>query len=173
MIGVVLMRVMQREHGVDEGPGERDGQQHEREPAIEPPERKLQDSILLLGRFPFELMPYFFSKADSMLISLKNENVLSLTVPAKLQTYMACSKPILAMANGETRDIIDKAKAGLTCGSGDYQNLAKNVLKMFHMSSNEKLLLSKNSLNYYNAHFKKERIIAQLESLFLGELNQK
>lgn len=57
----------------------------------------LADTVFTLGRYPLEMMPSFFSKADVMLLSLKSETIFNLTVPAKLQTYMASGKPILAM----------------------------------------------------------------------------
>jgi colanic acid biosynthesis glycosyl transferase WcaI len=131
----------------------------------------LEDSILVPGKFPMDLMPYFFSRADAMLISLKNEYIFSLTVPAKLQTYMACRKPILAMINGETARIIEEACAGLVCDAGDYQKLAGNVLNIYHMSHKEKSALAENSFKYYMDNFEKEKILSLMETIFSKCLN--
>lgn len=62
---------------------------------------QLHDTVHLLGRFPLETMPAFFKQADVMLVTLKDELIFNVTVPAKLQAYMAAGKPILAMLNGE------------------------------------------------------------------------
>ena len=54
----------------------------------------------------------FSRKADAMLVSLKNEPVFGLTVPAKIQTYMASGKRILGMLNGEGQKLINDSRCG-------------------------------------------------------------
>ena len=54
-------------------------------------------------------MPSFFKLADMMLVSLKDEHIFSLTIPGKIQSYMASSKPILAMLNGAGSKVILEA----------------------------------------------------------------
>jgi len=72
-------------------------------------------------------MPLFFCRADAMLMTLKKTLIFSLTVPAKLQTYMACGRPILTMLDGEGSKIVEDAGAGLVAGAGDSGKLAENV----------------------------------------------
>ena len=60
----------------------------------------------MLGSYPIEQMPHFYAQADAMLISLNDEYIFSITIPAKVQSYLACGKPILAMVNGEASSII-------------------------------------------------------------------
>ena len=43
-----------------------------------------------------------------MLVTLKDELIFNVTVPAKLQAYMAAGKPVLAMLNGEGAEIVKK-----------------------------------------------------------------
>ena len=45
-----------------------------------------------LGAFESEKMPVFFSYADLLLVSLKKDPIFSLTIPSKVQSYMACGK---------------------------------------------------------------------------------
>jgi len=47
------------------------------------------ENVTFLGRKPVETMPYYYSKADVMLMSLTNTDLFSITVPSKLQTYLA------------------------------------------------------------------------------------
>ena len=49
----------------------------------------IQDIFHLMGRFPVEDMPEFYSLASVMLVTLKKEHIFSLTIPAKLQSYLA------------------------------------------------------------------------------------
>ncbi|SVE08899.1 uncharacterized protein METZ01_LOCUS461753, partial [marine metagenome] len=97
-------------------------------------EHRLLNCFHLLGSFPVERMPEFYAHADAMIFSLKNEHIFSITIPAKVQTYLACGKPILAMINGEGAKIIEGANAGLICRSGDFEGLANNILTMSSLS---------------------------------------
>ena len=85
---------------------------------------QLHDTVHLLGRFPLETMPAFFKQADVMLVTLKDELIFNVTVPAKLQAYMAAGKPILAMLNGEGAEIVKEAECGYVVAAGDYEKMA-------------------------------------------------
>lgn len=126
------------------------------------------NNVLLFGKYPLETMPFFFDNADVMLVSLKEDPIFSLTVPAKIQTYLGCGKPIVAMLNGEGANIINEAGAGLTSNSGDYEGLAKNILNMYHMDKENIRAYSRNSYAYYKENFEKEKIINRIESDLMG-----
>jgi glycosyltransferase involved in cell wall biosynthesis len=57
--------------------------------------------VHLLGRFPETQMPQFFALADVLLVSLADEPIFAVTIPSKVQSYLACAKPIVAALNGE------------------------------------------------------------------------
>ena len=89
--------------------------------------RGLTASVFYLGRFPINAVPYFFNQADVLFVSLKSNEIFNLTVPAKIQTYMAAKKPILAMISGEGNLLIKDAKCGFAVESGDYTDLAMKI----------------------------------------------
>lgn len=123
----------------------------------------LQNCFHMLGRHSIDKMPKFYSHATAMLISLKKEYIFSLTIPAKLQSYLACAKPVIAMIDGITADLVNESKAGLTCTSGNSDELAKNILIMSKMKENEINLMAKNSYDLYLNHFEREKLLYQLE----------
>ena len=98
-------------------------------------ERGLTKTFHLLGRHPVELMPRFFSIADVMLVTLKKEYIFSLTIPSKVQSYLACAKPIIAAIDGEGARIIKEAGAGIACPAENPYALASAVLKIHRMSN--------------------------------------
>ena len=106
-----------------------------------------------------EQMPTFFSFADIMVISLKDEYIFSLTIPAKTQSYMASGKPIVSMLNGEGTRIVEEAKCGLTAQSGDFKTLADNVKKLYKANKEELLQMGKRGLDYYLTHFDKKMVV--------------
>ena len=82
-----------------------------------------------------------------MLVTLKDDPIFNLTVPAKLQAYMSASKPIVAMLNGEGADNILDADCGFIVNAGDYSSLAKTILKTSELSGEELRKLGNNSRN--------------------------
>lgn len=125
-------------------------------------EMNLEDTVHLIGRFPLEDMPYFFSLADIMLVSLKDEEIFSLTIPSKIQSYMATGKPILSMLNGVGNKIIKDSGCGFTANAGDYEKLAENVLKAYKTNKETLNLKGHNGKMFYQKEFEKQAIINKL-----------
>lgn len=134
--------------------------------------RGLADNFLLLGQYPLELMGGFIIHADAMLVTLKKDPIFALTVPAKLQAYMAWGKPVLTMLDGECSRIVKEARAGLVSNSGDAEQLALNILAMYHMSEAERAETGKNALKYYKENFDRDLLFNQLEQLFAQKLER-
>ena len=123
---------------------------------------QLGNTVFLPGSFPIEQMPSLLKQADVLLVSLKDELIFNLTVPAKLQAYMASSKAVCAMLNGEGAEIIREAKNGRTVPAGDSLCLAQQILELSQLSPKELNELGKNGFEYYKKHFKKEMCINNL-----------
>ena len=132
---------------------------------------KKLSNIYLLGRYPIESMPLLFRKADVMLVSLKDEPIFALTVPAKVQAYMASGKIILGMLNGEGKDLINESKCGIAVSAGNYLSLAEAIIKMTKLPLEESETMKNNGLIYYNKHFSKKTLFDKLEVLFLNSIN--
>lgn len=130
--------------------------------------RGLQDTVLMLGRFPVERMPSFFKHADALLVSLKDQPIFALTIPGKLQSYLAAGIPVLAMLNGEGAEVVRKSGAGLVCRAGDHEALAQSVLSLSEMSIAERLAMGLKGLRFNKEEFGRERLIGQLESWLLS-----
>jgi glycosyltransferase involved in cell wall biosynthesis len=123
-------------------------------------------NIYLLGRYPMDTMPYFFKEADVMLVSLKDEAIFSLTVPAKIQSYLACGKPILAMINGEGAEIVKESNSGFSVNAGDYNRLSEKAIEMYKMPKSELDLMAKSSKEYYLDNFNRKDLIDKTISIF-------
>lgn len=119
----------------------------------------LEDTVKFLGRFPVADMPNFFVHADAMLVTLKDEYIFSLTIPSKVQCYMAAGKPVVTMINGIGNQIVEEAQCGLTANAGDYKKLADNVKLLYNKSKVELEEMGGNAVSYYDSHFDKETVI--------------
>jgi glycosyltransferase involved in cell wall biosynthesis len=125
--------------------------------------RDLQDCVIMLGRYPVERMPSFYIHADALLVSLKDEPIFSMTIPGKLQSYLAAGIPVLAMLNGEGASVVERSNAGFSCAAGDVQALSDGVLKLVHMSSEERDVMGRNGVDVTLREFDRDTLIKQLE----------
>lgn len=133
-------------------------------------EHGLEEKVFLLGQHPRDAMPSFFRRADVMLLALKDELIFGLTVPAKLQSYMAAAKPVVAMINGEARNLISESMCGYSCGAGDYRSLCSLVSKMSELSKDELSAMGNNGYRYFMEHFEREHCISNFCQIIGGSV---
>ncbi len=126
-------------------------------------QNNLENTVHCVGRFPIESMSSFFEKADLMLVSLKNNKIFNLTVPAKMQAYMGAEKPILAMLNGDGADIIKESDAGFTVSASDSNALANKILEVSQLSKLELEEKGQNGKIFFDKNYKMEICIDNLE----------
>jgi len=128
--------------------------------------RGLGNKIVMLGRFPLERMPAFFAQADALLVTLRKEPIWSMTIPGKVQSYLAAGKPILAMLDGEGARVIEEAEAGFVAPAGDSAMLAKQVLRLMQAPEAERSKLGAAGLRYGEREFDRRQLVGLLESWF-------
>lgn len=128
--------------------------------------RGLEEQVLFFGQHPVERMPSFFRHADALLVSLKNEPIFAMTIPGKLQAYLAAGIPVLAMLNGEGAAIVEAAGAGISSPAGDGHALAGNALRLAAMSREERAQMGRRGREYYAANFDRDMLISRLLQWF-------
>lgn len=128
-------------------------------------QNELTETVHFLGRFPIEAMKTFFDRADVLLVSLKDEPIFNVTVPAKMQAYLSVGKPILSMLNGEGAEIIRESGSGLVANAGDYEQLSKNILELYSADKIVKQKMGDSAKEYYNSNFKLDVCITNLENI--------
>lgn len=126
-------------------------------------ERGLEDRVVFLGRHPASRMKAFFAGADGLIVSLKAEPIFALTVPSKVQAYLAAGKPILGMLDGEGGRVIAEANAGWVAPAGDAEALAHNVRRLVRASPEERLQMGKVGAAYCKRHFTRQHLMSRLE----------
>jgi glycosyltransferase involved in cell wall biosynthesis len=125
--------------------------------------RGLEDSVVMLGRHPVERMPAFYRHADGLLVSLRDEPIFAMTIPGKLQSYLATGIPIIAMLNGEGADVVQRANAGVTCSAGDAAGLADAVRRLAALSPQARAAMGANALAISKTEFDRDALISRLE----------
>ncbi|MBA5794021.1 glycosyltransferase family 4 protein [Flavobacterium sp. xlx-214] len=128
-------------------------------------EHKLQETVHTVGRFPVEAMATFFSKADLLLVSLKDDPIFNLTVPAKVQAYMSSGKPILAMLNGEGADTINEADCGFAVPASNEIKLSEVIKEASILDKRVLEKMGRNGKLYFNERFTLKSCIDNLEKI--------
>ena len=126
-------------------------------------EHKLENIVFFYGRRPMSQMPQFYKLADACLVSLKADSQAGLTLPTKVQGYMAAGKTILAMLDGSAKKVIEDAKCGLVAPAGDIHAYAK-ILKEFIVNKEKYKCCGENARKYFVHNFTKEICMKKLEN---------
>lgn len=126
-------------------------------------------SFFFLGSFPIENMPHFFAHADALLVTLKKNNNFSLTIPSKIQTYMANSKPIIASLDGEGARVILESKGGFVSPAEDYVSFSKSIINFLGLNHEEREVMGANARKYFDGEFERSKQLDRITSI----LNEK
>ena len=75
-----------------------------------------------------------------IIVSLIDRPIFEVTVPAKIQTYIAAKKPILAVIKGDSADIINQNKLGkIDILKIDVEGLEAAIIKSLSSKSLKKI----------------------------------
>lgn len=116
-------------------------------------------------------IPKFLAASDAAFLSLADNWLFEMTIPAKVQSYMACGIPIIASASGETEKIINESNCGLCSKPGNINELADYIIEMSNKSKEELNQLGNNARKYYIENFDKQVLLAKMDKYFETKLS--
>ena len=125
-------------------------------------------NVHFIGRKPQEAMPALIAEADAMLITLKNQSNYNLTLPGRTQAFMACGKPIICCANGETARVIRSAECGLIAEADNAEDLANRISECSMMSKEELIHMGSCGLEYSKRNYDKNTVFQSIEKTLEG-----
>ena len=117
----------------------------------------------LLGRKAPEEIPQYLGNCDVAFLSFADNSLFQMTIPAKLQSYLACGIPTIAAASGESQRIIKESKAGVVCRMGDAADLAEKIKWMMGQSEEVMAEMRDNALKYSAREFKRSDLLKKME----------
>ena len=131
--------------------------------------RSLGEHVVMLGRHPLDRMPSFFRGANALLVSLKAEPIFAMTIPGKVQSYLAAGLPLLGMLDGEGARVIEEARAGLVCPAGDGNALSQRVDQLASMTAEARSAMGASGRAYCRREFDRQSLVSNLEG-WIAEL---
>lgn len=128
----------------------------------------LIDKVIFYGQVNETEIPKFLMSADMALLILNPNPIFDMTLPAKLQTYLACGCPILGCVQGISKKIIDENRVGITTDHVTVQDFIK-VCKNLAENKNTIKIYSQNAITYSQNNFNKSLLIDKLER-YMGDV---
>lgn len=122
-------------------------------------------NVKFWGRMKSTDMPYFYEKADVLIIALENQPIFNLTIPAKFQSYLSAKKPIFGVMEGNVADIIVKHNLGWVASPDSIADIAYLFQKI--ACSNSEILFEKtqNMEDLLKDHYNRESLIRIITNL--------
>lgn len=125
---------------------------------------QVEDKFIMIDCQPAEKIPEFLACCDAAFVSFMDNELFTKTIPAKLQSYLACGMPIIASASGETKRVVEEAECGLCSQIGDVAGLRKIIEDIQTMDLEE---MRKNSIDYCSNNFEKKKLMNDIEQYFV------
>ncbi len=83
-----------------------------------------------LGQQPRERIPAYVSAADLCLVVLKKSELFKTVIPTKLLEYMACERAVIVAVDGQARQIVEEAGAGIFVEPEDVKSLVEMIVAL-------------------------------------------
>jgi glycosyltransferase involved in cell wall biosynthesis len=111
--------------------------------------RQRANNVRFLNRRPFQQMPAINALADALLVHLQDLPFFSATIPSKTQVALASARPVVMAVRGDAADIVERARAGLTCIPADHVALAEAIERMHGLPPTERDAMGARGREFY------------------------
>lgn len=109
-------------------------------------------NVLFLDQMPRQLMPGCIRASDACLVLLKKQDIFKTVIPTKLLEVMACGRPVILGVQGQAREIVEAAEAGLCAEPENAEALAAAILQL-HADLGLRKKLGENGRRWIVSHF--------------------
>jgi putative colanic acid biosynthesis glycosyltransferase WcaI len=124
-------------------------------------------NVRFLGRLPASRMPPLYAIADALLVNLRSDRYYQMAIPSKLIAYLACGRPILCAATGDSADLVTANGAGASCAPGDPTALADAIRRLRAAPTAARDEMAASALALYRSSFTNQKVLDAYENLFV------
>jgi colanic acid biosynthesis glycosyl transferase WcaI len=128
-------------------------------------------NIRLLPFEPSGRVPEVQASADAMLLTMR-PNHSDASVPSKLISYLAASRPVICAANADSAisQTVLAAQAGIVVDPGDAEAIARAILRLMR-APEEAQEMGRNARRYFEEHYTLGRACREFSDLFYQAVN--
>jgi colanic acid biosynthesis glycosyl transferase WcaI len=129
-------------------------------------EAKKLSNVLFLPRRPVSEIGEILTKADVLLVHLKKDPLFTITIPSKIQAYLAAGRPILVGVEGDAAELIRNSRSGAAYDPASAASLAEAVELLYKMPKASLEEMGKNGHRFYVDELSLSRGVDRFESVF-------
>ncbi len=123
-------------------------------------------NVLFLPRRPMSQVGSVLSMADLLLVHLRDNPLFEITLPSKIQAYLAVGRPLLLAVRGDAAELLNKSRGGVVCAPEDAASIAAAVEKVYMMSPEDRSTMGENGRDYYHRELSLDIGTRRFELLF-------
>jgi len=124
------------------------------------------ENVRFLPRRPQSEIASVLSLADVLLVHLKDDPLFRITIPSKIQAYLAVGRPILIGVRGDAAELVAEARAGVACPPQDPYGIAEKVCKLQAMSGDQLKAMGENGRRFYERELSLKIATKRFEAIF-------
>lgn len=109
-----------------------------------------------------------FARADALLVHLADHPLFAITLPSKIQAYLASGRPIAAGIAGEAARLLTESEAAMVAPPGDPGALAQAIAALADTPAEERRRMGCKGRSYYMRHLAFHRGVHRTLSLLDG-----
>ena len=128
-------------------------------------------NVSFISQVPQSELSSFLNNADALLVHLVKDPLFDITIPSKVQFYLASGKPILAGVSGEACQLIERSGSGFVFEPENSKSLLDAILKLNSLPRSELALIGAKARKYYFEEFSLSVAATRLESIFLSAID--
>ncbi len=130
-------------------------------------------NVRFVDEQPRETIPTYICASDACVVLLKKSDVFKTVIPTKMLEFMACARPVILGVEGQAREIVEKAHAGIFIQPESAGDLATAVMQLAN-DPQLRLELGRNGRKHILQNFSRQQTartyLQLLESLLEQEL---
>jgi colanic acid biosynthesis glycosyl transferase WcaI len=113
-------------------------------------------NVLFLPQQPREKIPSIIRASDVCLVPLRKADVFKTVIPTKMLEFMACGRPVILGVDGQARQVLDEAQAGVFVEPENQVALVQAINHLYQDSAHRETL-GRNGRNYIIDHLSREQ----------------
>jgi colanic acid biosynthesis glycosyl transferase WcaI len=133
------------------------GEGAEREHLVSLAQRETLSNVLFLPQQPRGKIPSLIHASDLCLVLLKKADVFKTVIPTKMLEFMACGRPVILGVDGQAREILEKAQAGIFIEPENSTAIVEAIKNLYH-DAGLRHSLGCNGRRYITDHLSRERL---------------
>ncbi len=134
---------------------------------------KKLDNVRFVGEQPRVTIPDYICASDVCVVLLKKSDIFKTVIPTKMLEFMACARPVILGVEGQAKQILEEAQAGVFIRPESAGGLAAAVMRLAK-DPESRLELGRNGRRYVLQNFSRPQTartyLRLLESLLEQEI---